>query len=139
MGLLIDSSLFIAAERKKFPLPEFLRSEAATRAVYISSITASELLHGIERADTAKRRTRREAFVEAILADYPVLGFGLPEARDHARIWARLRARGEIIGPHDLLIAATALAHGHSVTTLNLDEFSRVEGLAVLDASPWLR
>lgn len=39
-----------------------------------------------------------------------------------------------MIGPHDLQIAATALAAGHEVATLNAQEFQRVAGLRVVDA-----
>jgi tRNA(fMet)-specific endonuclease VapC len=37
------------------------------------------------------------------------------------------------IGPHDVLIAATALCHQAPLVTHNVREFSRVEGLQVLD------
>ena len=61
----------------------------------------------------------------------PILPFGLAEARIHARIWAGLTASGTLIGAHDLLIAATALAHGFDLLTDNVREFSRVPGLVV--------
>jgi predicted nucleic acid-binding protein len=38
-----------------------------------------------------------------------------------------------MIGTHDLIIAATALAHGSAVLTTNSDEFRRVPDLTVLD------
>ena len=68
----------------------------------LSAITASELLHGVHRADGAVRRGRREAFVETILTYLPVLPFTLDIARVHARLWADLQAQGEMIGSHDL-------------------------------------
>ena len=40
---------------------------------------------------------------------------------------------GKPIGPHDALIAATALAHGATLVTRNLREFRRVKGLRVED------
>jgi tRNA(fMet)-specific endonuclease VapC len=60
-----------------------------------------------------------------------VLAFGLPEARRHAELWAELMTRGTMIGPHDLLVGATALAHGHALATLNRREFARVPGLVL--------
>ncbi|HLH21188.1 MAG TPA: PIN domain-containing protein [Chloroflexota bacterium] len=56
---------------------------------------------------------------------------GLVAARVHARIWSDLATIGQPIGAHDLLIAATALAHGYAVLTNNLREFQRVAGLVV--------
>jgi len=69
--------------------------------------------------------------VEAILERVPVLPFELRTARVHARTWAQLVSGGQSIGAHDLLIAATALAHGYAVLTQNRREFERVPGLVV--------
>ncbi len=46
-----------------------------------------------------------------------------------ARIRATLDAVGTPIGPHDILIAATALRYGATLVTRNEREFSRVPGL----------
>lgn len=98
----------------------------------ISVITASELLHGIHRAIDDELRTRRRAFVERALARFELVSIDLQVARDHAAIRARLQTAAEIIGPHDLWIAATALTHGLRVATTNAREFERVPGLSVL-------
>jgi predicted nucleic acid-binding protein len=55
-------------------------------------------------------------------------------ARVHADIWAQLTARGEVIGAHDLWIAATALAHGMGLATGNTREFKRIPGLRLVAA-----
>ena len=61
----------------------------------------------------------------------PALPFDLRVARMHARIWAQLAAAGQPIGAHDVLIAATALAHGYAVLTQHLRDFQQVPGLVV--------
>jgi len=43
-----------------------------------------------------------------------------------------LAKRGQMIGAHDLIIAATARYHDLSVLTDNVQEFSRVPGLRVI-------
>lgn len=136
MGLIIDSSLLIADERGKFDMAGFLRQSSGLQPL-ITAITASELLHGVERAQDPHRKARRERHVEQILAAIPVQPFDLAQARVHARIWADLQGRGQMIGPHDLLIAAAAIALGHEVATLNVQEFGRVNGLTVRDATPF--
>jgi tRNA(fMet)-specific endonuclease VapC len=128
VGLILDSSVLIAAERGLLDLPAFLETHSA-EPVAMAAITASELLHGYHRAKDAGPRARRAAFVEALLALIPVLPFGMREARQHAELWAALMRKGNVIGPHDLLIAATALAHGDTLATLNRKEFSKVGGL----------
>lgn len=125
---MIDTSVFIALERGVSDL-----SELAGETVAVAAITASELLHGVHRADSASRRERRRAFVESILARVPVLAFDLEVARLHAQVWADLRSRGEHIGAHDMMIAATALHHQLRLFTHNRREFSRIAGLELTD------
>jgi tRNA(fMet)-specific endonuclease VapC len=97
----------------------------------ISVITVSELLHGVHRAKGAQR-TRRSAFVEHLLADLQAIPITDTVARVHADVWARLGVRGQVIGAHDLWVAATALAHGLGIATGNADEFARIPGLRVI-------
>jgi tRNA(fMet)-specific endonuclease VapC len=99
--------------------------------VYISVVTVSELLMGVHRANTEERRRRRSIFVEAAVARVSVLDFTLGSARIHAEIYAELAKKGQMIGAHDLIIAATARYHGLSILTENVDEFTRVPGLRV--------
>jgi tRNA(fMet)-specific endonuclease VapC len=130
MAQLIDASVFITLERRGQQTLD-LSAIAADDRIGIAAITASELLAGIHRADSPERRLRREAFVEAVLERVPVLPFDLRVARTHAQISAHLATTGQLIGDHDLLVAATALTHGYSVLTDNLREFHRVPGLVV--------
>lgn len=128
---MIDTSFLIQMERGTEDL-ETLRRRTRDEPVFISVVSASELLHGEHRANSEMRRARRERFVEWILDTVPLLSFDLSVARVHARIWADLKRRGTMIGAHDMMIAATALAHELRVLTFNKDEFRRVEGLELL-------
>jgi tRNA(fMet)-specific endonuclease VapC len=131
LALLIDTSVFVAVERSGGDLSDLLE-ELGDDPVALSAITASELLHGVHRADSAVRRGRRERFVEEILSTFPVIPFTLEMARIHSRLWADLQAKGEVIGAHDLLIAATALAQDSIVATRNPRHFGRIPGLKVV-------
>jgi tRNA(fMet)-specific endonuclease VapC len=132
MGIILDSSILIADERRRFDLAGFFLAHPED-TFGIAAITASELLHGVERANTAERRQKRQSYVEAVLNKLPVIDFDLRIARQHARLWASLEVVGKLIGPHDMLIAATALAEDHRAATLNQDEFVRVPGLNLVD------
>lgn len=125
--------MFVALERRGDAPAELLASLGEEPA-FLAAVTAAELLHGVHRADTAMRRARREAWVSALLAAIPVVSFDLDVARVYARVWADLAARGEGIGAHDAMIAATSLATGMPVLTANVRHFGRVEGLRVV---PW--
>ena len=131
MGALIDSSIVIAAERGTLDLDSVLK-ESGDVDFALAAITASELLHGVHRADSPERRSRREAFVETLLSRLPVIAFDLIAARTHARLWAQLTARGVAIGAHDLLIAATAIAGGLDVVTRDERSFPRIPGLSII-------
>ena len=126
MDVLIDTSVLIGWEREGRPA-----DVPTDAAVAISAVTASELLHGVHRANTAQRRHRRQVWVDAVLVSLAIVPFDLGVARVHARIWADLMAAGTPIGAHDLIIGATALAHDMAVATRNEEEFQRIEGLSV--------
>lgn len=130
MGLIVDSNVFIESERRQSSVD--LSSWNDRGPVFLSAITVSELLVGVHRANTPERKARRSAFVEAILAAIPILPVDEQTARVHAEQFADLVSRGQMIGAHDLWIAATAIAHDHAVLTANVAEFSHVPGLEVL-------
>jgi len=128
MAFLIDTTVLVNAER---------RGESLDRAVgdqdrAISVVTVSELLHGVHRAQTGAVRARRAAFVEHIISAIEPLPITTAIARAHAEIWAELETEGNLIGAHDLWIAATALSHGMDVATANVRDFGRVPGLNVV-------
>ena len=137
MGLIVDSSILIAAEKRRFDLARFAASLPHEK-FFLAAITASELLHGVARARPIERKTERSTFVETLLARIPTVEFDLPAARFHAQVWAELEGQGLRIGPHDLLIAATALRHDYHLATLNRGEFTRVSGLRLVDPTPFL-
>lgn len=101
----------------------------------LTALTASELLVGVQRAQTDVRRNRRNAFVENLLAAIPVLPFDLKCARVHAQLVASLPRNGTV-GAHDALIGATALRHGRSVLTGNGRDLRKLAGVAVVDDIP---
>jgi tRNA(fMet)-specific endonuclease VapC len=130
MGVLIDASVLIEHERGRVSLEPRL-ADRGQEEFFLSVITASELLHGVHRAVDSNVRARRSAFVEAVLERFPLLPMDLAIARAHAQLWAGLMAEGRIIGPHDLWLAATCVAHGLTMVTANIREFAQVPGLAV--------
>jgi tRNA(fMet)-specific endonuclease VapC len=135
LGVLIDASVLIEWERGGLD-PGARARGREEEPFFLSMVTVSELLHGVHRAgDDRTRRARRSAFVEAVIDRFPLLAIDLPTARTHAEVWAELAFTGRLIGPHDLWLAAAALAHGLTLATANVREFERVPGLVVEDWS----
>jgi tRNA(fMet)-specific endonuclease VapC len=130
MGILIDSSIFINAERSGTDVSSYIGGREEQDA-FLSVVSASELLHGVHRAVDSRTRARRLAFVEGVLAAIPLIAIDLPTARSHAQLWADLVRSGKMIGAHDSWLAATCLAHGLSLATGNVREFKTVPGLHV--------
>ncbi len=130
MAVLIDASILIEYERGRLNLERHL-TQRQQEEFFLSVVTASELLHGVHRAVRPEVRTKRSAFVEALLERFPLLPIDLATARAHAQVWAELAAAGTMIGPNDLWLAATGLAHGLTMVTANVREFTRVPGLRV--------
>jgi tRNA(fMet)-specific endonuclease VapC len=98
--------------------------------VAVPSVVLYEIAYGAARASVpAALRDRLAAFLQA----FRVLPFGEAEARTAARIRLELEKAGKPIGPHDVLIAATALERGATLVTHNRKEFGRVKGLRLED------
>jgi tRNA(fMet)-specific endonuclease VapC len=136
MGIVLDTSVLISAERKKLRLTDYFQS-LPHESFHISSITLSELWHGCHRAmiDTLPKTLK---FIQEIEATIPVLEFARSEALVHARIWANLEKTGQKIGDHDLIIAATALTRDYAVATLNESEFKRIPNLRLSSVKRFL-
>lgn len=134
MGTLIDTSVLIAAERGELDLSSRLEKapDAEDEEVAISAISASELLHGVHRLKAGVRRARVETLIEGLLSRLPVIAFDLTCVRAHAIMSADLRARGQAVGAHDLLIAATAVALGYRIASRDRRSFPKIRGLDVV-------
>jgi predicted nucleic acid-binding protein len=132
MGVLIDSSTLIAAERGELDLERVLADagDESPDEIAIAAVTASELLHGVHRL-TGVAEARAALFVAAILDRVPVIPFDLDVARVHALLSADLGSRGTAVGAHDLMIAATAVFLDYAVATRDRRSFPKIKGLVV--------
>lgn len=128
MGVLIDASVLIEQERGRLSLEAHVGGRE-DEEFFLSVITVSELLHGVHRATDPEVKAKRSAWVEAIIDRMPILPIDTSTARAHSQVWSHLAAGGSMIGPHDLWLAASCIAHGLSLVTANAREFERVPGL----------
>lgn len=98
----------------------------------VPAIVEYELRYGLLRLPQEAAAPRLEALAQ-LLRPMQMLPFDAECAALAARIRATLETAGTPIGPHDTLIAATALRHQASLVTRNVREFARVPGLHVLN------
>ena len=135
MGLILDSSVVIAAERQGETVPQLLRRIASTagdQRVALSAVGLTELVHAIYRAANPVQRQNHERFIADLLADMEVVPYAKATALLAGKIDGEQRALGVTIPYADLLIGVTALEHGYSVATVNLRHFQMIPGLNVV-------
>lgn len=135
LGLVLDSSILIAAERKKVTTPDVIkniRQAAGDVAIVISSVTLAELAHGVYRADTPDRARMRRQFVDELKAHVPIHPVTESTAEIIGRVGGQQAAKGIVIPLGDLMIGACALELGYGVGTANLRDFNRIPGLNVI-------
>lgn len=101
----------------------------AVENLFISEIKLAELKFGVEKSDQpVKNRAALLAFLTGVQL-LPIV-----QALDvFAKEKARLRKAGTIIDDFDLLIGATAIAHGLTLVTNNSRHLARVNGLDLED------
>ena len=102
---------------------------AAFPQLRLAAIVLAELEYGASKSGIVRHRQR----LDALLRLLPVETFTAEDAAQYGRLRSHLEKRGQLIGPHDMLIAAQALRLGAIVVTHNVREFSRVPGLRCED------
>ncbi|SRR6266849_5473724 len=135
MGLILDSSVVIAAERRGDNVAQLLKQVVAAtgdQQAVLSAVGLTELAHGIYRAKTAQARSRRESFIRELLNDVEVYPYTRETALLAGKIDGEQQSHGIIIPFADLLIGATALEVGYTLLTVNLRHFQIIPGLLVL-------
>lgn len=124
---MFDTTFLVDAERSGSDLGAAIDDDDD---VAIAAITAAELGVGVELA-TGRARSRRNGFLDDVLAAIPVIDYGIVVARAHATLLAEVRRQGRARGAHDLVIAATALATQRVVLTADQTGFADLPGVIV--------
>jgi len=135
MGLILDSSVLIAAERQGKNARQMLTviaGKIGETDVGISVVTLIELAHGAASAVTPERKAMRQNFLGELLTAMPIHPVTVSLALRTGQLDGENQARGVRIPLFDLLIGVTALELGYSVGTANLRHFRQVQGLSVV-------
>ena len=111
----LDSDVCIELLRGRLPLTCQLMRQSDPRLFGIPAVVEAELRTGARKSVRAQEN---QLLLERFLDPF-------------ARIRAQLEAEGRVIGPNDLLIAATTVARGATLIAGNVREFQRVPGLDV--------
>ena len=131
MGLILDSSVLIAAERQGQNARQMLAAiahKAGETETALSVVSVIELAHGAVRADTAHRRQTRWQLIQELVTALPIHPVTVPVALRTGKIDSENQAKGIRLPLSDLLIGATALELGYGVATGNLRHFQMISG-----------
>jgi predicted nucleic acid-binding protein len=115
---LLDTSVVIDLERVD---PRSLPAEIA-----VSALTLAELAAGPHATTHPEERARRQERLQRVEATFAPLPFDANAARAFGRIYAAAVSKGRKARGRraiDLMIAATAVAEGLPLYTLNPDDF----------------
>jgi predicted nucleic acid-binding protein len=97
LGIVIDSSILIAAERRKLTPEqaiETIQTAVGEVPIVLCSVTVAEIGHGIYRADRAETRSRRRKFLDELKATVPIYPVTESTAEIVAQIGAEQAAKG---------------------------------------------
>jgi tRNA(fMet)-specific endonuclease VapC len=135
MGLILDSSVAIAAERQRESIPQLLQRIVSTvgdQRVALSSVGLTELVHAVYRATSSAQRQNHERFLGDLLAEMEVVPSSRETALLAGKIDGQQRSKGVAIPFADLLIGVTALEFGYAIATVNLRHFRLIPGLQIV-------
>jgi tRNA(fMet)-specific endonuclease VapC len=94
--------------------------------IKIASIVKAELLYGAEKSQQRKENIEK---IEQFLFPFEIISFDDKSSQYYAIIRSELEKKGTIIGPNDMIIAATVLANDGIIITNNEKEFKRLKNL----------
>ena len=128
MIYMLDTDICIYIIKRK-PLRVLERLESIQPdQLSMSAITFAELMNGAKKSQRVEANVSRLNALGEILE---ICSFDQQAAVAYGDVRSSLEKRGEVIGPHDLLIAAHALSLDRILITNNEREFKRVKGLKV--------
>ncbi|HEY3457725.1 MAG TPA: PIN domain-containing protein [Bryobacteraceae bacterium] len=134
LGVILDSSIIIEAERKRQTVEDLLtgiRQRFGEVEIAISAVTVAELVHGVERANTPEIRQRRRAFID-VKKHVPVHPVTDETGELAGAVNGSQAAKGTKLPIDDLLIGASAIEQGYAVATLNRRHFDKIPDLLVV-------
>lgn len=127
---LLDTNACIAVMNEKPPSVRQRLVKKTVSEVGISTISLHELQYGVfKSARVAQNKKTLDAFLKYI----QVLDWADGCAKTAGRIRSDLEKNGNLIGPYDILIAAHAVSEAATLVTHNTKEFSRVNGIKLID------
>lgn len=126
----LDTNVVIDIIRGKSPVLKQHFMNTSPSDIAIPSIVLAELEFGARNSNDYEKN---KAKFESITKVFKICNFAEKESVSYGEIRNYLTGIGKLIGPNDLLIAATALANNGTIVTHNVREFERIPNLRIED------
>jgi tRNA(fMet)-specific endonuclease VapC len=123
--IVVDTDILIDFFSNVTPGAEVVSILISREEAVLTSVSVFELYAGVE----GKRRLKQ---IETLIQNLMILPLDVFEAVMAGKIYTQLKAKGQMIGTHDILIAAICLTNGLPLYTKNVIHFSKIEDLQVL-------
>ena len=128
----VDTDVVIDFFNGISPGAEVMSSLIFRQEVALTSVSVFELYAGIE----GKRRLNQ---IETLIQGVTILPLDVIEAVIAGKIYTQLKSKGQLVGTHDILIAATCIANTVPLYTKNVAHFLKMEGIQVLSKEDILK
>lgn len=128
--IFLDTNICIYALNNKYPQIVKQLKLLTPEDIKIPSLVKAELLLAAEKSNHPAKTL---AVIEQFLFPFGIVSFDDSASVVYAKIRADLEKKGKTIGPNDMIIAATVLAHNGTLVTHNVKEFARIRQLKIKD------
>ncbi len=130
--IILDTDVVIDFFTGIFPEAEGVLKLISQEEAALTAISVFELYAGVER----KRRLDQ---IETFIRDLTILPLDVIEAALAGKIFTQLKSKGQLIGNHDILIAAVCLTNGLPLYTKNVIHFSKIKDIQILTTEEILK
>jgi len=130
--IIVDTDVVIDFFNGVSPGAEVMSSLISRQEVALTSISVFELCAGIE----GKRRLNQ---IETLIQSVTILPLDVIEAVIAGKIYTQLKSKGQLVGTHDILIAATCVANSVPLYPKNVAHFSKIEDIQILSKEDILK
>ena len=135
MSYLVDANVLSEAMRPQPNARVLAWLDRHDASLHVSTLTLGEILKGIHLLERGGKRKKLETWFEELIESFAgrIVSFDEDACRTWGAFYAKHQQRGRPLSSFDSLVAATALAHRHTLATRNAADFP--DEVALVD--PW--
>lgn len=130
MNYFLDTDICIYALKGRYPQIARNMRQIQAADCKLPSLVKAELLLGAKKSNNPQKA---HGVLQKFISPFEIIAFDNPACEIYADIRCQLEKKGQMIGPNDLIIAATVLAYNGILVTHNKKEFTRIKHLKLVD------